>query len=291
MTKGKTITQRINHRIGKFLVKRFDFFEKHFNIHVTPADYNSPIPPSAELHAGVFEKTFASIGLNMNGEDQLSLLENVFSLYIDEYTPETNSGLSLMDAFVLYCMIRIKKPRVMVEIGAGESTKISMKALDRNRHEGYPSQFYSIEPYPNDFIKNLKADHFELINRKLQDMDLSFFEETDLLFIDSSHVSRIGSDVNCEILEIIPRLKKDTYIHWHDILIPNNYWKEWVRDARLFWNESYMVHAFMLFNDSFRVMWAGHYMQRMYHEKLSQAFPFFDPSKHKLSSFWVQRIK
>ena len=112
----------------------------------------------------------------------------------------------------------------------------------------------------------------------------------DLLFIDSSHVSKIDSDVSYEILEIIPKLKIGSLIHWHDIVIPTNSWKEWIDNGNMFWNESYMVHAFMLFNSSFKTIWTPRYMQFNHYKEMEQIFSYLEKNHH-LTSFWIERVK
>ena len=101
----------------------------------------------------------------------------------------------------------------MIEIGAGETTKISLKAIQMNKNEGNSYKFHTIEQYPRDDVKKIQNEDFELIHCKLQDVDIELLSTADLLFIDSSHVSKIDSDVNYEILEIIPKLKVGSLVH------------------------------------------------------------------------------
>ncbi len=273
-----------------FARKSFRFWEKHFSLHITPAHFYSPIPVTYELDSNVFEKIYDCTGIDLNLAEQLEYLCKIFPKYQTEYTPSTNTGLSLVDAFALYAMIREKKPKVMIEIGAGDTTKISLKALQMNKNEGHSYKFYSIEPYPRDDVKKIQNEDFELIHDKLQNVDIELLSTADLLFIDSSHVSKIDSDVNYEILEIIPQLKVGSFVHWHDIVIPTNYWKEWIESGNKFWNESYMVHSFMLFNESFKTIWAARYMKLNYLNEMQQTFPYLQ-SNHYLMSFWIKRIK
>ena len=273
-----------------FAKKSFRFWEKHFLLHITPAHFYSPIPVTYELDSSVFEKIYDCTGIDLNLDEQLEYLHKVFPKYHTEYTPTVNTGLSLVDAFALYAMIREKKPKVMIEIGAGDTTKISLKALQMNKNEGNSYKFHSIEPYPRDDVKKIQNEDFELIQCKLQDVDIELLSTADLLFIDSNHVSKIDSDVNCEILEIIPKLKVGSLVHWHDIVIPTNYWKEWIENGNQFWNESYMVHSFMLFNESFKTIWAARYMKLNYTNEMQQIFPYLQRNHH-LMSFWIERIK
>jgi len=267
--------------------KSYFFLERHFNLHITPAHFNSPIPTMYQLKPETFTKKFISSGLEWNELEQLKLMDTVFGRYLSEFAPQPNSGLSLVDAFILYAMIRDLKPLKMVEIGSGESTKIALRALEKNRKEGCKNKLLAIEPYPSKDLEKIQEPSFTLIKANLQDVDINEISDCDLLFIDSSHISKIGSDVNYQILEIVPSLKDGAVIHWHDIFIPHNYPNDLVTSGK-FWNETYMVHAFLLFNRSFKVLWASHYMQTAHEREIASRFDFY-LSTHRLSSFWVRK--
>src|SRR5207253_7978771 len=127
------------------------------------------------------------------------------------------------------------------------------------------------------------------IRKPVQEVSLDLFDAADLVFIDSSHVSKIGSDVNYEILEIVPRLKPGAVVHWHDILLPRNYPRDWMEHGNQFWNEAYLVHAFLLFNSAFRFLWASAFMQEHHADVLTRQFPYFRVD-HRLSSLWIERM-
>jgi hypothetical protein len=263
------------------------------NLHITPVDFYSPIPNVSGLDSGVFDKVFDDTGLDWNMAEQLNCLNNIFSKYSHEYAPLPNPGLTLVDSFILYAMVRERRPEVMIEIGSGDSTRISLQAIEMNQKEGAPCRFYAVEPYPKKFLKEMHASdmNFKLIETKVEDLDLEFLRTADLLFIDSTHVAKIGSDVNYEILEIVPKLKKGAFVHWHDIMIPTNYWKDWVQTGTMFWNESYMLHAFMLFNEAFKIVWASRYMQLHHADEMKKQLSYFAPEKHRCTSFWVRKIQ
>lgn len=127
----------------------------------------------------------------------------------------------------------------------------------------------------------------------MEEIPLSTFQklkENDILFIDSSHVLKIGSDVFYEYLEIIPRLNKGVIVHSHDIFFPEEYCKEWVVKKQIFWNEQYLLQSFLSFNDSFEVLWAGRYMLCKYPDKLKTAFNSFVRGKSWPCSFWMRKI-
>lgn len=274
------------------LARGFRFAESSLGVHVTPVHFYSPIPDASTLDPAIYARVGECEGVDFQSETQLRALRELFPQYLQEYAPPSNSGLARVDAFVLYALIRSRRPNLMIEIGAGESTKVSLAALAQNRVEGHASHFLAIEPYPRPFVRELAGEGFELLERKVQEVSLTQFADADLVFIDSSHVAKIGSDVNYEMLEIVPHLKVGAAVHWHDIMIPADYPKSWIESGRMFWNESYMVHSFMLFNKSFRILWASRYMQIKHPRPLSQCFPYFEPSnpEEQLSSFWVERI-
>lgn len=276
--------------VRKLARRSFHFLERHLDLHVTANEYYSPIPSVKDLTPEVYEREFSMMGVEMNDGGQLDLLDTAFGRYADEYVPQANGGLSLADAFALYALIRERKPRKMVEIGGGDSTLIAMRAVEKNRQEGHPCHFTCIEPYPRPFLREAHWPDYELVTELVQNVPVAMFADADIVFIDSSHVSKIGSDVNYEMLEIVPHTQVGCLIHWHDIVLPTNYWKDWTELSGQFWNESYMLHAFLLFNDAFSVRWAARYMQRRYPDKLQKRFSYLT-AEHRLTSFWVERVR
>jgi hypothetical protein len=281
-----TLRARVTRRLAR---ASFHVMERYFDVHVTANEYYSPIPSVKDLKADVYEHPFSMKGVDMNEAAQFGLLDGAFARYADEYMPKPNGGLSLVDAFALYAIIRYRKPKKIVEIGGGDSTLIAMRAVEKNRSEGYACHFICIEPYPRPFLRQAYWPDYELVTELVQDVPVEQFADADIVFIDSSHVSKIGSDVNYEFLEIVPSTPVGCLIHWHDIVIPTNYWKDWTEMSGQFWNESYMLHAFLLYNNCFSVRWAARYMQRLHSDRLQQRFPYLQPT-HRLTSFWVERV-
>ena len=270
----------------------FDFFQNFFKIHLTPVHFYSPIPDYRDIPLGFYDRQNPCIGIDFNLNNQLITLNKFHENYFEEYWPKYNSGLAMLDAFILYSFIRDKRPKIMIEIGSGESTKISIEALEKNLKSGLDYKFIAIEPFPRKFLKDLKNENFLLVSSNVQDVEPSFFCEADILFIDSSHVSKICSDVNHEMLHILPLMKVGSVVHWHDIMIPGDYPENWIRNQKIFWNESYMVQTFMMFNASFRIIWAAKYLQLNQSEILKSKFSYFNPEdpNQQLSSFWIERI-
>jgi len=272
--------------------------------HITPVHFYQPIPNTAALSNDIWKQNTEIIGVTMGEESQLKRLQIFSKSYRKEYEAfprekESDSGFyhnqeafKSVDAEMLYCMVRHSKPLRIIEVGSGMSTLISLEALRRNEEEtGKTSDFVAIEPYPKNFLKE-QVGITRFINSPVQEIALSEFEilsENDILFIDSTHVLRIGSDVQFLLLEVIPRLKPGVIIHIHDIFLPQEYPRNWVMEENRFWNEQYLLQAFLAFNNSFHVLWAGNYMYQKYHTEVERAFPACRNEERLPGSFWIQR--
>lgn len=269
----------------------FRLVERYLGLHILPVHYYSPVPVVGEIEPSTYLNLNPLHGLQMNDDLQLMLFKDS-QRYLAEFKPSKNTGLSMIDSLILYAIQRCIKPFKVVEVGSGESTHIALEALTKNRQDGHPFKFVAIEPYPNQSIVNINDIDFTLITSFVQDVPLDALSDADILFIDSSHVSKIGSDVNHEIFKLLPLLKVGAYIHWHDIMIPGEYPRAWLQKGT-FWNESYLVNAFMMYNESYEIIWAGRYMQHTYADQLCNSdlgFNANDADQH-LSSFWIRRIK
>jgi len=282
------INAKVKRKFNSSLRVVFPLFEK-WGIHVLPVSFYSPIPELKSLDPGLFQKVSRCPGLDWRIEKQKEILKREIARYSNEKTFPRNEGLNVHDAAVLHALIRSRKPKRLIEIGAGQSTLFILDALKRNQADGFECHFTSIEPFLNAHLRSLFPPSLELLEKKVQEVDPAFFEDCDLLFIDSSHVAKIGSDVLHEFLEIIPRMKVGALIHFHDILIPGEYWPDWIKGLHFFWNEQYFLQAFLLFNSSFKVLWGSRYMQLNAIAELKEVFPQLSEHDH-ISSFWIERI-
>jgi hypothetical protein len=286
----------------------FRFFQR-IGIDVLPNHFYSPIPKLSDLSDDLWLDHSQLAGIDLNEEGQLKLLSFFVSRFKEEYdriplnrtTTQYeyylhNTRYGPVDGEILYCMIRHYKPRRMIEIGSGNSTYLSAKAILRNNEEDheYRCDFTVIDPYPNTILKKGVPGLSEIIIEQVQKVQLSKFQEldaNDILFIDSSHMLKIGSDVQYEYLEVLPQLNQGVIVHVHDIFIPAEYPKEWVLTLDRFWNEQYLLQAFLMFNDSFEILWAGQYMHLMHSEALKNAFKSYRASPARPGSFWMRRAR
>jgi len=278
----------------------FGLWER-IGVHVVPAHFYSPVPVLRRLPDSVFERQSPLLGIDMNVQAQLDFLDNVCARYKPEYDRfglhepadgapyySLNGMFGAIDGDLLYCMVRHFKPKRIIEIGSGWSTLVATYALRQNKREtGEMGGLVAIEPYPGRHLRKGFEGLIQVIPQDAQQVPLDLFQtlgENDILFIDSSHVVKTGSDVCYEFLEIIPSLKPGVLVHVHDIFLPCEYPRHWLRRERLFWNEAYLLQAFLVGNRSFEVVLAGHFLKVRYPERMSRLFRTED-----VQSFWMRR--
>src|SRR5579864_2227095 len=181
------------------------------------------------------------------------------------------------DAEVAYAMVRHHKPKRVIEVGGGYSTRLIANALQRNAaSDGKPGELITIEPFPEEALRNGFPGLSMLIADPAQKVDVNLFaslSEGDVLFVDSSHVVKTGSDVCYECLQILPRLKPGVLVHFHDIFLPCEYPRQAVLERLCFWSEQYLLQAFLAMNDGFEVLWAASAMQLFHPEVVESAIP------------------
>jgi Methyltransferase domain len=283
---------------GKFR-EIFPVWEQH-GFHVTPVHFYQPIPDTQSLPETLWNKPSELVGLDMNDPVQLDLLRKRFSKFRDEYEQFptrptgqpgrfylTNDFFDGTDALVAYCMVRYFKPRLIIEVGSGFSSLILGEAAAKNGS----SALICIEPFPQEFLKRSFPGLQSLIEKRVEDVDLNFFSQLgpgDILFIDSSHTVKIGGDVNCLFLEVLPRLKPGVIVHVHDIFLPFEYPRDWMIEELRFWTEQYLLQAFLAFNSEFEVLLANNYLNHYHKEDLKGTFPSL--SSWGGGSFWMRRI-
>jgi predicted O-methyltransferase YrrM len=281
----------------KLLSRLFPYFEK-LGIHVLPVHYYSPIPAIGKLREKIWQRVSELPGINMNEEIQLKLLEE-FEKYSDEFNSFPlqkgdgfyvfNPSFGSVDAEIYYCMIRHFRPRKIIEVGAGFSTLLAAETVERNAID---CEIVAIDPYPQKFLKANKR--IKVVEKPVEEVGLEEFKalgENDILFIDSTHTVKVGGDVVYLYLEVLPRLKKGVLVHFHDIFLPLEYPRDWVMKMRRFWNEQYLLQAFLAFNDAFEVLWSGSYMNLKHPERLERIFRSYVRNRTFPGSFWIRRVR
>lgn len=285
-------------RDGSYSGEEFRRFERR-GVHVAPVHFYSPVPDTSQLDDGLWERESALVGIDMNDDQQLHLVGEVFPQFRAEYEaiPSAptedpaqfyldNGLFGGTDAFVLYCMLRHLQPRRVLEVGGGFSTRLAAQAALANSS----TELTCIEPFPDAVLRDGFPGLTTLISSRVEDLSFDLFldlEESDVLLIDSSHVARIGSDVTFLFLEVLPRLQPGVVVQVHDVFLPFEYPRDWVMDNLRFWNEQYILQAFLAFNSDFCVLLANSYFEAHHPEVLRGTFP--TSPWWGGGSFWFQR--
>ncbi|BBK32400.1 hypothetical protein STHU_30340 [Allostella humosa] len=190
-----------------------------------------------------------------------------------------NSAFGFGDAAILRAMILAAEPRRIIEVGSGYSSACMLDtALGESPR---PAQLTCIEPYP-ELLRSLlrpgDEKHLSILPLPIQQVPLETFdvlEDSDILFIDSTHVSKTGSDVNHELFEILPRLKPGVIVHFHDIFYPFEYPHSWVVEENRSWNEIYALRAFLAYNRRFEILFFNDYFLLKQRALIEATFPSF----------------
>lgn len=250
--------------------------------------FYSPVVNMAEAahdRARIWPASPEFLGVDLAPARQQAFLEEDFPAYLNDFTyPASpppgapayqfyveNSQFSWLDCRALFVMLRKLKPRAMIEIGSGFSSLLTADVNHRYLEGGL--DFTCIEPYPRPFLIASVPGITALIQARVQEVPLSAFEQLrdgDILFIDSSHVSKTGSDVNYIAFEILPRLRAGVTIHFHDIFFPQDYPADWVLDDGRSWNEQYLLRALLMYSTTFEVLFGSAYAYYSFPELLAR---------------------
>jgi predicted O-methyltransferase YrrM len=264
-----------------------------------PGHFGSPIPGRVDtLNGRSWAKGVRELpGVALCPERQVALFRELGPMLAEvpqdrRYTRHApNTMFPLSDAALLSGLMRHFQPARFVEVGSGFS---SAEALDTADRWDLPTRFTFIEPFPQQRLERMltEADRERVDVRRefVQDTPLATFEQLDagdMLFIDSSHMAKTGSDVLRLVLRIVPALQPGVLVHIHDMFWPFEYPAEWLEEGRA-WNEAYLVHAFLLHNSAWQILLFGDWLWRA-HPDLVEAF-IPDASTDRPGSLWLQRV-
>jgi hypothetical protein len=240
-------------------------------------------------------------GVNLNVTQQLALFDEIKKFYPEQpFEDDKKEGMryffqnpnySYGESIILYCIMRHLQPKKIIEVGSGYSSCVILDTnelfLENTAHCTF------IEPYPDllrSLIKHGDADMVNIITRDLQDINIDIFKELsegDILFFDSTHVSKINSDVNHIFFEILSQIKSGVYVHFHDICYPFEYPKQWIYQGRA-WNEAYILRAFLQYNQAFAIQFFNSYLGYFYKDILSRDMPLY--ATNPGTSLWMKRV-
>ncbi len=266
--------------------------------------YYSPIPARADLRAceaRIWSQPPCSLpGIDTNVAEQLALLNRLTpAAHMFSFPAKPTSGYRYWmdnaffghhDGLMLYALLTTLHPLRYIEVGSGYSSALVLDTNERKLAGHLACTF--IEPYPGrllSLLTPLDRERVTLLEQPVQDVPLSTFAQLaadDILFIDSSHVSKTGSDVNWLVFEVLPRLASGVYVHFHDMQWPFEYPKVWVMKGRA-WNEAYLVRALLQDSACWEIALWPHYLSLFHLEAMQAALPGYAPGVG--GSLWLRK--
>jgi hypothetical protein len=265
-----------------------------------PGHFYSPVPDFESVLADadrVFARPGALPGIDLRERHQFRMLSRLAPL-AREAPFGTSPGLRYhyenpnfrhADALALFALLRYLRPRRIVEVGSGYSSCVTLDANER--FLGWSAACTFIEPFPGLLHSLIRPDdrqRVRILEQPLQKVDRSIFRQLtrrDVLFVDSTHVSKIDSDVNHLLFEILPSLRPGVRVHFHDVFYPFEYPQVWIEQGRA-WNECYLLRAFLQYNPRFRIELFNNWLQQTHPGLLESALP--GASASWATSLWLK---
>lgn len=254
-------------------------------IQVIPKHYYSSVADLHYLRSNRlnWQKKSTLPGIHFPVEDQVNTLKMVCLPFQKEYrgnhyykkavSEEMGIGYGPIEAQALHGVVRHFKPRRIIEVGSGVSTYCSVRALEMNGQ----GEIFCIEPYPSQALK--RFPQVRIIESMVQQTPFETFdllESNDLLFIDSTHTVKPGSDVNFLILEVLPRLRSGVIVHFHDIYLPYDYQID-ILNTTFQWSETSLLRAFLIHNSKAEILFCMSQLHEERPDVLKEVFPDYEP--------------
>ena len=290
--------------INRYLRKKYTGYERP---EFAPrGSYYSPLPSYEEVQARAAQlfrrQTDLEPGIRLQPDRQTALIKEIADFHRDFDWPSQpapdkryyldNQYFCIGDALVLFGLLRKFSPARIIEVGCGFSSALMLDIDERFLNS--PVEFTFIEPEPDrlrSLIRQSEAGQLHILNVPVQEISEAIFMEldrADILFIDSSHVTKIGSDVNYLMFEILPRLLPGVLVHFHDIFWPFEYPLDWIMEGRA-WNEAYILRAFLEYNDTFEILLFNSFLGASFPEFMGEQLPGF--LENTGGSLWLRKVK
>jgi predicted O-methyltransferase YrrM len=201
--------------------------------------------------------------------------------------PEPRWGQSWfprLDGAAAYALVRLNRPRRIVEVGSGHSTRMLARATV-DAEAG--TQITCIDPAPRAALNGLDI---EWRKRVLGAADLPLFEALeagDIAFFDSSHILWPGTDVDMMLNRILPALAPGVLVHIHDILLPDPYPETW--EWRGYTEQNGL--AGWILGGGYAPVFSSHYaLTRMGAAERSEIAGLALPKGALETSLWLRRV-
>jgi len=256
---------------------------QRYGVNIIPVNFYSNTPSIEDIRNSYeYRETRAPcLSESLFDDALLARMLNELTRYSTEFDPDTdgdeqgcerffwkNSQFSFCDAMSYYCFVRTLKPKTIVEIGSGFSTLVAIEAIAKNQ----AGSIICIEPFPRPFLESNK----NILLRREQAQDLSadslnqLLQDGDVLFIDSTHTVKTGSDCLHIYLRLLPQIKRNIFVHVHDVFLPFGLPIDWLLDNQIFWTEQYLLLALLTDNPKAKVLYGSAYHHAFNKEALDR---------------------
>ncbi len=301
--KQSLIARLICHPMFRGLAEKLGF-------HLVPHHFYQPIPDFDRIPEHLWEDSGDPLGIAFPLDRMAELLativrdfgEELRSFPVEDPQPGKFHGFYLhntyfgsVDAEILYGIVRTRRPRRIIEIGSGFSTRLMRSAIERNiaDHPAHKCKLITVDPFASESLDADASAPWGVMRYPVQALDpdsVRELEPRDMLFIDSSHVLCTGSDVAFAFQELIPRIGPGVLVHIHDVFIPGEYPRKWVKTRRTAWNEQYILQALLTCSETYRVYFAGQWMRVRHPNLLGKHITSFHPEFTSPGSFYFERV-
>jgi hypothetical protein len=252
---------------SRILLRVYSYVRRGFDalgIQLVLKTYYSPIPDIRQLPGSFWDRPDPLLGIAFDLDAQVATLHEL-SDQLREFAPQPgrygyapdNPSYPPVDARLLYAMIRRHRPRRVLELGSGHTTRVIAQACSANAREGHRAHFRAVDPYPIAVDDDLPGlDELSRVEvQQTPDDSLTSLGAGDVLVVDTTHVVKTGSDVNYIVLRLLPMLAPGVLVHFHDIHLPYEYPK-YFADMGLYWAEQYLLQAFLTMNPNYEIVCA-----------------------------------
>jgi hypothetical protein len=272
------------------LVKAFHFGQR-LGVDVLPRHFYSEIPSIAKLkQSDAWRRPYSMIGVQgADLDSQAAFVKSAVTQdvarYISEHDIRSEAsrengevGYGPIESQMLFAFVATRRPKRIVQIGCGVSTAICIAA---GKFAGYKPEIICVEPYPTDFLRRVsQSGEIKLVAEPVENIGVDFFQSLqagDFFFVDSTHTLGPAGEVTRIITEMLPRLPKGAFVHFHDIFFPYDYSPTLLTEAMFFWHESALLHAFLCMNPSYRIAASLSMLHNQRPEELKAVFPQYNP--------------
>jgi hypothetical protein len=282
---------RIRSWPGRFAFRALNSASYHMGFRLVRDSYYSPL---VDLDSVPREQPLRPMpGIAFDSAEQLGFMREVLGPFLSELDiPDDDEGGALHlhngayeagDAETLYAFVRARRPARVLEIGSGNTTRIIARALAANG----AGEHVVYDPFAAAALDQL-ADIRRISASEIADSEFAALAAGDILFVDSTHIVKLGSEVNRVVLEALPTLATGVAIHFHDIFLPWEYPFGYFVYQRMYVNEQYLLQAFLALNPDYRILLALQAVGRLHPTEMAELIPSVRRGAAP-AAFWIER--